>query len=177
MKLSKVMALGAAGVLLFGTSLFSRDRDNPSWAWTSNGAAAANLSAVAQAPALQRPVWNDTPPAVQDVRAPAAPSPVPQASAPVPEASKAAAVPARRGSAVARSKDRAVDGQFDKLVELLKQDRLAPAVKGQSDLHGDLQQILEAHVRQALLRLGLAQRREDATTRPLPSPHRSHRAP
>ena len=43
MKLSKVMALGAAGVLLFGTSLFSRDRDNPSWAWTSNGAAAANL--------------------------------------------------------------------------------------------------------------------------------------
>jgi hypothetical protein len=102
MKLSKVMALGAAGVLLFGTSLFSRDRDNPSWAWTSNGAAAANLSAVAQAPALQRVVWNDPPPAVQDVPAP---SPVPQASASVPEASKAAAVPARRGSAVVRSKD------------------------------------------------------------------------
>ena len=105
MKLSKVMALGAAGVLLFGTSLFSRDRDNPSWAWTSNGAAAANLSAVAQAPALQRVVWNDPPPAVQDVRAPAAPPPAPQVSAPVPEASKAAAVPTRRGSAVVRSKD------------------------------------------------------------------------
>jgi hypothetical protein len=45
--------------------------------------------------------------------------------------------------AVARSKDRAVDGQFDKLVDLLKQDRLAPAVKGQSDLQDDLQQILD----------------------------------
>jgi len=105
MKLSKVMALGAAGVLLFGTSLFSRDRDNPSWAWTSNGAAAANLSEVARAPAPQRVVWNDPPPAVQDVRPPAALPPAPQASAPVPEASKAAAVPARRGSAVARSRD------------------------------------------------------------------------
>jgi hypothetical protein len=105
MKLSKVMALGAAAVLLFGTSLFSRDRENPSWAWTSNGAAAANLSEVAQAPALQRAVWNDPPPAVQDVRAPAAPPLAPQASAPVPEASKTAAVPARRSSAVTRSKD------------------------------------------------------------------------
>lgn len=105
MKLSKVMALGAAGVLLFGTSLFSRDRDNPSWAWTSNGAAAANLSDVAQAPAPRRAVWNEPPPAVQDVSAPAALPPAPQASAPVPEASKAAAVPARRGSAVTRSKD------------------------------------------------------------------------
>ena len=105
MKLSKVMALGAAGVLLFGTSLFSRDRDNPSWAWTSNGAAAANLSEVAQAPAPQRVVWNDPPRAVQDVRAPAAPQHAPQASVPVPEAPKAAAVPARRGSAVTRSKD------------------------------------------------------------------------
>jgi hypothetical protein len=99
MKLSKVMALGAAAVLLFGTSLFSRDRDNPSWAWTSNGAAAANLSEVARAPAPQRVVWNDPPPAVL------APPPAPQASAPVPEASKAATVPARRGSAVARSRD------------------------------------------------------------------------
>ncbi len=105
MKLSKVMALGAAAVLLFGTSLFSRDRDNPSWAWTSNGAAAANLSEVAQAPAPQRVVWNDPPPAVQDVRAPAAPPLAPQASAPVPEAYKTAAVPARRSSAVTRSKD------------------------------------------------------------------------
>ncbi|HYY83361.1 MAG TPA: hypothetical protein VE686_02525 [Beijerinckiaceae bacterium] len=105
MKLSKVMALGAAGVLLFGTSLFSRHRDNPSWAWASSGAAAANLSEAAQAPAPQGLVWNDPPPAVQDVRAPAAPPPAPQASAPVPEAPKAAAVPARRGSAVARSKD------------------------------------------------------------------------
>ena len=105
MKLSTVMALGAAAVLLFGTSLFSRDRENPSWAWTSNGAAAANLSEVAQAPAPQRVGWNDPPPAVQDVRAPAAPPLAPQASAPVPEASKAAAVPARRGSAVTRSKD------------------------------------------------------------------------
>jgi hypothetical protein len=105
MKLSRVIALGAAGVLLFGTSLFSRDRDNPSWAWTSNGAAAANLSEVAQAPAPQRVVWNDPPPAVRDVRALAAPAPAPQASAPVPEESKAAAVPARRGSAVTRSKD------------------------------------------------------------------------
>jgi hypothetical protein len=101
MKLSKVMALGAAGVLLFGTSLFSRDRDNPSWAWTSNGAAAANLSEVAPAP--QRVVWNDPPAAVQDVRGPAAAAP--QASPPVPEAAaKAAAVPARRGSVVTRSK-------------------------------------------------------------------------
>ena len=105
MKFSKVMALGAAGVLLFGTSLFSRDRENPSWAWTSNGAAAANLSEVARAQAPQRVVWNDPPPTVQDVRAPAAPPPAPQASAPVPEASKAATVPARRGSAVARSRD------------------------------------------------------------------------
>jgi hypothetical protein len=105
MKLSKVMTLGAAGVLLFGTSLFSRDRDNPSWAWTSNGAAAANLSEVARAPAPQRVVWNDPPPAVQDVGAPAALPPAPQASAPVPEASKAAVVPARRASAVIRSRD------------------------------------------------------------------------
>jgi len=103
MKLSKVIALGAAGVLLFGTSLFSRDRDNPSWAWTSNGAAAANLSDVAQAPAPRRVVWNDPRRAVPDVRGPAAAAP--QASAPVPEVSKAAAVPARRGSAVTRSKD------------------------------------------------------------------------
>jgi len=45
--------------------------------------------------------------------------------------------------AVARSKDRAIDGQFGKLVDLLKQERLSPAVKGQAEVHDDLNQILE----------------------------------
>lgn len=49
MSFSKATALLAAGVLLFGTSLFSRDRDNPSWAFAPGGAAAANLSEVAKA--------------------------------------------------------------------------------------------------------------------------------
>jgi hypothetical protein len=49
MSFSKATALVAAAVLLFGTSLFSRDRDSPSWAWTPGGAAAANLSELATA--------------------------------------------------------------------------------------------------------------------------------
>lgn len=50
MSFAKATALVAAGAVLFGTSLFSRDRENPSWAWTSGGAAAANLSELATAP-------------------------------------------------------------------------------------------------------------------------------
>ena len=45
--------------------------------------------------------------------------------------------------AVAQSKDRDLDTQFDKLVDLLKQDRLALVVKNQSEVHQDLTQLLE----------------------------------
>lgn len=45
--------------------------------------------------------------------------------------------------AVTRSKKRLIAGQFDKLVELLQQDRLAVAVNQQKDLTGDLKGLLE----------------------------------
>jgi hypothetical protein len=50
MSFAKATALLAAGAVLFGTSLFSRDRENPSWAWTSGDAAGTNLSELATAP-------------------------------------------------------------------------------------------------------------------------------
>jgi hypothetical protein len=45
--------------------------------------------------------------------------------------------------AVAQSKERAIDQQFDTLVELLKMDRLSSVVKGQGEVQGDLIKLLE----------------------------------
>ncbi len=45
--------------------------------------------------------------------------------------------------AVAQSKERSIDQQFDALVELLKQERLSAVVKNQSEVHGDLVKLLE----------------------------------
>jgi len=114
MKLSKVTALVAAGVLLFGTSLFSRNRDNPSWAWASSGAAAASLSDMA-APnsALQAIPSKELSPAVQDARAQSAPASASHTPVQAPAASKPAVVPAPHGAALSRSTsaDRACAGK------------------------------------------------------------------
>ena len=45
--------------------------------------------------------------------------------------------------AVAQSKQRDIDQQFDALVELLKQERLAAVVKNQGEVHQDLGKLLE----------------------------------
>ncbi len=45
--------------------------------------------------------------------------------------------------AVAQSKQRDIDHQFEQLVELLKQERLAVVVKGQSEVQQDLARLLE----------------------------------
>src|SRR4051794_31884705 len=49
MKLGKTLAVVTTGLLVYGTSYLSRNRDNPSWALASSGAAAANLTDVATA--------------------------------------------------------------------------------------------------------------------------------
>ncbi len=45
--------------------------------------------------------------------------------------------------AVAQSKDRAIDQQFDKLVELLRQQRMSAVINGQGEVHDDLVKLLE----------------------------------
>jgi hypothetical protein len=45
--------------------------------------------------------------------------------------------------AVAQSKDRAIEQQFDELVRLLRDQRLAAVVNGQKNVHGDLEKLLE----------------------------------
>ncbi len=45
--------------------------------------------------------------------------------------------------AIAQSKDRDLDHKFDEVVELLKQDRLAPGVKNQDELKSELGRLLE----------------------------------
>ncbi len=45
--------------------------------------------------------------------------------------------------AVAQSKERAIDQQFETLVELLKKDRLSAVVKNQGEVQGDLVKLLE----------------------------------
>src|SRR5262249_27266402 len=45
--------------------------------------------------------------------------------------------------AVARSKERDIDQQFDILLELLKKEELAKVVKNQTELHGDLKKLLD----------------------------------
>jgi len=45
--------------------------------------------------------------------------------------------------AVAQSKDRAIEDQFGALIELLKNERFSPAVKGQENVRDDLMRLLE----------------------------------
>jgi hypothetical protein len=45
--------------------------------------------------------------------------------------------------AVAQSKDRAIDQQYDELLRLLRQERLAAVVKNQGEVHDDLVKLLE----------------------------------
>jgi hypothetical protein len=45
--------------------------------------------------------------------------------------------------AVAQSKDRAIEQQFDELLRLLREERLAAVVKSQGQVHGDLVKLLE----------------------------------
>jgi hypothetical protein len=103
MKLGKPIALVATGLLIFGTSLFSRDRDNPNWA--SSGAVAANLSELASAPArtarldagaISTPATPPTQPAALE------PAPAPAAAAEPSEAKPATVGHGHRKSAAAR---------------------------------------------------------------------------
>lgn len=90
MKLSTLLAVAVAGAFLFGTSLFSRDRETPTWAYS--GAVAANLSEVAASKPAQatRVIPVEVAAAPEPSRPKAEP---PRTATPAPQPALAAPVP------------------------------------------------------------------------------------